>query len=115
MEKFKEDCIFCKIIKGEAPSDVVYEDDIVKVIKNIEPVSKVHLLVIPKSHTDNITEYENDDLLLGKIINSAKKVADKLNLDSYRLIVNTGKGAGQSVMHTHVHILCDEKLENTFL
>lgn len=115
-ENLKDDCIFCKIIKGKAPSKTIYEDEDVKVIENIEPVCKTHLLILPKKHTENIKEYaEGRDEELGKIFNSAKKVADKLNLDSYRLIVNVGKDAGQTVMHTHVHILSDPKLKENFI
>lgn len=112
---YKDDCVFCKILKGNLPSKIVYENDFAKVIENIEPVAKVHLLIIPKDHTDNIKEYENNPELLGKLFNTAKEVSDKLKLDSYRLIVNVGEGAGQSVMHTHIHILSDEKLKDTFI
>lgn len=114
-KNFKEDCIFCKIVNGELPSTTVYEDENVKVIENIKPVCSTHLLVIPKAHTDNLMEYEGNDLELGKVFNAAKKVADKLSLDSYRVVVNVGEDAGQSVMHTHVHILNDKSLKENFI
>lgn len=111
----KDDCIFCKILKGELPSEKVYEDEDSVVIKNIAPVVDTHLLIIPKIHTENLEEYEGKDEILGKLINTGLKVKKKLNLDSYRLIVNVGEGAGQSVMHTHIHILNDPRLKDTML
>ena len=114
-ENLKYDCIFCKILKGELPSEKVYEDEDAIVIKNIAPVANTHLLIIPKVHTENLEEYENKDEILGKLINTGLKVKRALNLDSYRLIVNVGEGAGQSVMHTHIHILNDPKLKDTMI
>lgn len=108
-----EDCVFCKIIKGEIPSKKVYEDDDVLAFYDINPIAKVHILVIPKMHIKSLQEIkeENKDLLfhlLGKINEVAKIVG--VDKTGYRVISNIGKDAGQAVKHLHFHILGGEKL-----
>lgn len=108
-----EDCIFCKIVKGEIPAQKVYEDDNVLAFNDINPAAPVHVLVIPKKHIENILKLEaEDEYILIELFNSIKKIAKELNLekDGFRLISNCGKDAGQEVMHLHFHILAGGKL-----
>lgn len=101
------DCIFCKIIKGSIPSNKVYEDDDVFAFKDINPAAPVHILIIPKKHIARVEDVrEEDSLLLGKIIYSAKKIAEDLGLEKgYRLVFNNGEDGGQTVDHIHLHLL----------
>jgi histidine triad (HIT) family protein len=101
-------CIFCKIIEKKIPSKTVYEDDLVTAFEDVNPQAPVHLLVVPKKHIPEIhsmTEADRD--LIGHLFLTAKKIADDVGLDSkgYRLVINNGVGAGQTVFHIHLHIL----------
>ncbi|MGN0812347.1 MAG: histidine triad nucleotide-binding protein [Candidatus Coproplasma sp.] len=109
-----EQCIFCRIIKGEIPSSKVYEDDIMYVFKDIEPKAKVHLLAVPKTHfklLEEMGETEADMLkyMLSKIPAIAKANGCE---NGYRLLINQGDDAGQTVFHLHIHILGGEKLSD---
>ncbi len=106
------DCIFCKIIKGEIPSAKVYEDEKMLVFKDIEPKAAVHLLAVPKTHFKLLSEMdeekaENVKYMLSKIPQIAEANGCK---DGYRLIINQGDDAGQTVFHLHIHILGGENL-----
>ena len=109
----KDNCIFCKIIAGEIPSNTIYEDDDVKVIMDIAPATKGHALVLPKDHFDNI--YDIDPEVLGKAVQVAQKVmkhATKvLGCEGYNLLQNNGEIAGQTVFHFHMHLI--PRYENT--
>ena len=108
-----EDCLFCKIIKGEIPSQKVYEDDEILAFKDIHPAAPVHILVIPKKHIDSIAKMEKEDeLLIGKIYTVINKIAEEQGVkeDGFRVIVNCGKNGGQEVMHLHFHLLAGTKL-----
>ena len=98
------DCIFCKIINGDFGTEFVYEDNDVVVFKDINPKANIHLLVVPKLHTESLNEL-NDEKLLGKLLMTVKKVTKDLGIKSYRTVINTGKEAGQEVFHLHIHIL----------
>lgn len=103
-----EDCIFCKIIKGEIPSEKVYEDDEVLAFKDIQPAAPIHILVIPKKHITNLMEISNEDSeLMGKIVVVMQKIAKQLGVDEkgFRIISNCGPDSGQEVMHLHFHLL----------
>lgn len=107
------DCLFCKIAAGEIPSKKVYEDDQVLAFYDINPMAKVHVLVIPKAHIDSvaaITE-ENADLV-AHIFTVIPKIARELGLTEggFRVVSNCGENAGQSVRHLHFHILGGEQL-----
>jgi len=106
------DCIFCKIIAGEIPSERVYEDEDVIAIRDINPQAKVHVLVMPKHHVADLTEAAAQPELLAKVFCAAAKVAEKMGLekDGYRVISNKGENGCQSVKHLHVHVLGGEKL-----
>ena len=108
-----EDCIFCKIIKGEIPSNKVYEDEDVLAFHDINPAAQIHILVIPKKHISMLTDLkEEDEALIGKIYTTINKIAKQEGFEEegFRVIVNCGKDAGQEVMHIHFHILGGKKL-----
>ncbi|MBO6020813.1 MAG: histidine triad nucleotide-binding protein [Aeriscardovia sp.] len=108
----EEDCIFCKIVSGEIPSQKVYEDEKVLAFKDIHPMAKVHVLIVPKKHLKNVEEIASfDPDLLAHIVEVAAKIAKKEYNGSYRLVFNTGLDAGQTVFHAHAHVLTGEKLE----
>ena len=108
-----EDCVFCKIIKGEIPSKKVYEDDEILAFYDINPIAKVHVLVIPKIHIKSLQELkeENKDLLfhLFEKINEVAKIVG-VDKTGFRVISNVGEDAGQAVKHLHFHIIGGEKL-----
>lgn len=102
------DCLFCKITKKELKSDIVYEDDLVVVFKDINPRAPIHLLVVPKEHIGSINELEpKHQEIISQMILVAKKVAQQLSFadKGYKLIFNVGRDGGQVVDHIHLHIL----------
>lgn len=101
-------CLFCKIVAKEIPGDVVYEDEHALAFKDLRPVAPTHVLVVPKKHIAAIHDLTPDDAAtIGNVFVAARKVADQLGLTAagYRLVVNDGDAAGQSVHHIHVHVL----------
>lgn len=107
-----DNCLFCKIIKGEIPSTKVYEDDDMLIIKDVAPQAKIHLLLLPKEHYANIVEMTDAQAAtLAKCIKKLSTLTDELGLQGgFRLVSNKGADACQSVKHLHVHILGGEKL-----
>ena len=99
--------LFEKIINREIPSDILYEDDLSFVIKDINPQAPTHLLIIPKKVIPKLSDASKDDqMTLGHLMLVAGKIADELGLDeTFRLVVNNGAKAGQSVFHLHLHLL----------
>ncbi len=109
------DCLFCKIIKGEIPSSKVYEDELVYAFRDIQPAAPTHILIIPKEHICCANKLEDTHKeLLGHIILTAKKIAEAEGVaeDGYRIINNCGEDAGQTVFHLHFHLLAGEKFKN---
>lgn len=104
-----EDCIFCKIANGEIPSDTVFENDKVKAFRDLNPQAPVHVLVIPKKHYASLNEID-DFSVMADIFDGVRNVVKKLNITEYRTIINTGKSAGQTVFHIHVHVLAGKTL-----
>ncbi len=102
----KDDCLFCKIIAGEVPSTIVYEDDDVLAFEDTNPMMPVHTLVVPKNHYDHIADDLPDDEM-GRLLNTVGKIAEIKGIadSGFRVIVNTGDDACQSVHHLHVHVL----------
>ena len=100
------DCIFCKIIKKENPSDIVYEDDEVLAFNDIDPKAPTHILAIPKQHVTSIADLK-DMGVADKLLNVLKNLAKEkgLNESGYRIVVNHGKQGGQAVFHLHFHLL----------
>ena len=108
-----DNCIFCKIANKEIPSKFVYEDEQVVAFNDLNPVAPTHVLIVPKEHRLNLSQYEEkDEQLLGHILTVAAHIARELGLEEsgYRVITNAGPDAGQSVMHTHFHLLGGRKL-----
>lgn len=106
-----DDCLFCKIGAKEVPAKVRYEDDDFIAFDDINPKAKIHVLLIPKRHIHSLAALEDSDQdLIGKLMFTAKKVAKEAGLDSFRLVFNSGRDAGQAVDHLHLHILGGNKL-----
>ncbi len=107
-----QDCLFCKIERNEIPSEMVYQDEDVIVIKDISPKAEVHLLVIPRKHIASLNELlPEDQPIMGKIMLLLPELAKKLGLhNGFRTIINTGKGGGQEVFHIHFHLLAGQSL-----
>ena len=108
-----EDCIFCKIIKKEIPSTIVYEDNEIIAFKDIQPAAPIHILVIPKKHIPSLVELQKEDeAVIGKIYTVINKIAEEQGVKEkgYRVIVNCGKDGGQEVGHLHFHLLAGKQL-----
>lgn len=102
-----ENCIFCKIVRGEIPSRKLYEDDEVIAFHDINPVAPVHFLIVPRLHVDSLYQAEDKHRgILGKVLVLAGKLAkDNGCHDGFRTIINTGRIARQEVYHVHIHVL----------
>ena len=100
-------CLFCQIAAGERPATVVYRGNDVIAIRDINPQAPTHILIIPTKHIVSVAEADvEDEDLIGRLISTAKAIAQQENLSNgYRLVINTGSQAGQSVFHLHVHLL----------
>ena len=107
------DCLFCKIIEGEIPSQCLYEDDKIYVFKDIDPQAPVHFLVIPKKHIDSLdTMADEDAKLIGYVFKKIRDLAKEQGLkDGYRVVNNIGEDGGQSVKHMHFHVLGGRSLQ----
>lgn len=105
-------CLFCKFVSGEIPVSKVYEDDDFIIIRDIEPKAKNHFLAIPKAHFKLLAEMdEAQSMMLGRMFKKISTLSDLLELEKgYRLVINQGEDAGQSVFHLHVHILSGQKM-----
>jgi len=102
------DCLFCKIINGDIPADIVYQDDDVLGFRDLSPQAPTHILFIPKKHISTVNDLEaNDAELIGKLYLAAKHVAhdESFAEEGYRLTMNCNAGAGQTVFHIHLHVL----------
>ena len=101
------DCLFCKILAGEIPSDKIYEDDKMFVFKDLYPKAEVHLLAIPRVHIESLNEVSDEhDEVIAHMIKQLPKLAKEQGLkDGFRTIINTGEGGGQVVFHLHMHLL----------
>jgi len=102
------DCLFCKISEGSVPSDKVYESDTLFAINDINPQAPTHILIIPRIHQDTLLDVEEKDhVLMVSVISVANQLAKEKGLDKsgFRLVVNCGADAGQSVFHIHFHLL----------
>lgn len=102
------DCLFCKIVNKEIPAEIVYEDDSILAIKDINPAAPVHLLIMPKTHIPSLNEAEGDNIeTLGHIQLVASRLAHDFGISEqgYRLVNNCGKWGGQDIFHLHYHLL----------
>ncbi len=102
-----QDCLFCKIISGEIPADIVFRDDHALAFRDIDPQAPTHLIIVPLRHIQKVTDIGIDDLdIMGHLFFVAKKIAEDLSLsDGFRLVINCGRDAGQEVQHIHMHML----------
>lgn len=99
-----DECVFCKIVSGELTTEFLFEDDKVLAFTDLYPQAPIHIIIIPRIHYNSIKEIE-DKGLIGHLFTVGNEVAKKLELGSYRFVINTGKEAGQSVFHLHLHLL----------
>lgn len=109
------DCIFCKIVSGEAKSTVVYRDEQVTAFRDVHPVAPTHILIVPNRHIDSVGTLEpEDEPLMGYIFTVARKLAEDegISQGGYRLITNTGANGGQSVFHLHVHLIGGQRMKH---
>lgn len=107
------DCLFCKIIDGEIPGDIVYENDNVLAFKDINPIAPVHILVIPKEHIATLNDLEEKHTqTMGELFLAAKKIAsDKgISESGYRTVFNCNKDAQQTVFHIHLHLIAGRQM-----
>lgn len=101
-----DDCIFCKIIRGDIPAQKLHEDDDVVAFWDLSPQAPTHFLVIPKKHVaDPASLAPEDQELMGKVTRTAARLAKENNIADFRLVMNNGAGAGQTVFHLHMHVL----------
>lgn len=109
-----QDCLFCKIISKEIPAEIVYEDDRTLAFKDIRPAAPAHILVIPKKHIPTLVDLQAEDTeLMGHIVFTASRLADKLGLseEGFRLVSNCKEAGGQTVFHIHFHLIGGRQLQ----
>ena len=102
------DCLFCSIIDGRIKGEIVYQDDAVLAFKDIRPEAPVHVLIVPRKHIESVSSLQSEDLpVIGAVFSAAAKLAKDLGIaeSGYRVVVNNGAAAGQSVFHLHYHLL----------
>ncbi|MDP2759753.1 MAG: histidine triad nucleotide-binding protein [Sideroxyarcus sp.] len=102
-----DDCLFCRIARGEIPGRKIYEDDEVLAFHDIHPVAPVHFMLVPKQHIVSLLEVEpSQQALLGKMLLLASKLAREQGLQSgFRTVINSGEGGGQEIFHLHIHVI----------
>ncbi len=109
------DCVFCKIVTGEIPADILYQDDEIIAFRDINPLAPTHLLIIPRKHIPSLARLsEADSPLVGNMVNAANQLAKREGVaeGGYRLVLNCGKQGGQLVPHLHMHLLGGRQLSN---
>lgn len=106
-EQTVAECIFCRIARGEIPAQLVYEGADVVAFRDLNPQAPTHILVIPRRHLSSLHQSGEDPALLGTLLRAAREVAEGAEIDAsgYRVVINTGPDAGQSVAHLHLHVL----------
>jgi len=113
MERTMDACVFCRIVAGQAPASVVYEDDEIIAIRDVNPQAPLHLLVIPRKHVRTLSDLgEGEDQLVGRMIRRAAALAadNGVAAQGYRTVFNCERGAGQTVFHIHLHVLGGRRL-----
>ena len=101
------DCIFCRIVRGKAPARIIYQDEDVTAFHDLHPRAPTHILIVPNQHISGVAAANAEDgPVLGKLLLVARRLAEQEDVvDGYRLVINNGRQAGQSVFHLHVHLL----------
>ena len=103
-----DDCIFCKIISGENPGEIIYQDNQVTAFRDIHPVAPIHVLITPNHHIASLSEIrEEDENLIGHLFLVANQIAEQegIQKNGYRLIINHGAHGGQEIFHLHLHLI----------
>ena len=100
-------CVFCDIVQQKSPARIVYQDEEVTAFHDIHPRAPIHILIVPNRHIVGVAHVEPEDVsVLGKLFTTARSLAEQVGItDGYRMVVNNGPGAGQSVFHLHLHLL----------
>jgi histidine triad (HIT) family protein len=114
-DKNMDDCLFCKIVKGEIPATIVYQDEQLMAFRDINPVAPTHILVIPKKHISGTNDVsKEDEQLLGHMLTVVKPITDLEGIteSGYRLIINSGPDANQVVFHLHLHIMGGHRMRH---
>jgi histidine triad (HIT) family protein len=109
------DCVFCNIVAGKIPADVVYQDDEIFAFRDIHPIAPTHILVIPKRHIAGLTELAQHDLpLIARMVAVSNDLAEQegVSKKGYRLVINSGKEGGQLVPHLHMHLIGGRQLSD---
>ena len=108
------DCIFCKIVAGESPSEQLYEDEDIIVFKDIGPQAPFHAVIIPKSHIATLNDLRDEQAeLMGRFFLVARNLAAEHHLPGYRVVINTNPEGGQVVFHVHMHLLGGRQMQGT--
>jgi histidine triad (HIT) family protein len=113
MPDYQPWCTFCRIVNGKAPAEILYQDDLVTAFRDIHPQAPTHVLVVPNRHIGTVAAVSADDAeLLGHLFTVANRLADEEGIarSGYRLVINNGPQAGQSVNHLHLHLLGGRRL-----
>jgi len=105
-----DECVFCKIVSGDIPAEVVAEGEGWLAFRDLDPKAPVHVLVVPRQHLADIGELGSDPAAAAAVVTGIGTVAGQLGLTAYRTVFNTGAGAGQSVFHVHAHVLSGRDL-----
>ena len=109
------ECIFCKIVNGKSPANIVYKDEAVTAFLDIHPVTPTHILIVPNKHIASVNDiHPEDEPLMAKLFTVAKKLAEREDIyeDGYRLIVNTGEHGRQVVFHLHMHLMGGQRMRH---
>jgi histidine triad (HIT) family protein len=109
--KMNQDCLFCRIVRGEVPAEKIYEDERVLAFQDIHPQAPIHILLIPKKHIGNILALESEDVsLAGEILLRGAEIARQQNWSNFRLVSNNGAQAQQTVYRLHFHLLSGRRM-----
>lgn len=109
----QEDCIFCQIVAGVVPAEIVYQNDEITAFWDQLPAAPIHILIVPNRHISSVNEMEaKDAALLGRLMLKAREIAAEQGVHDkgYRLLVNVGKGGGQTIFHLHLHLFAGPHL-----
>ena len=105
------DCLFCSIVAGDIPAEIVAESETAVAFRDVNPQAPLHVLVVPRTHVANAGELaEREPETVAELVRVARQVTTEAGQDSYRLVLNTGAEAGQSVFHAHLHVLAGRPL-----
>lgn len=110
-----DSCIFCKIVSGSAKAEIIYHDDQATAFRDIHPVARTHILIVPNKHIESVGTFSvEDEPLIGHLFSVAQKIArdEGIAQNGYRLITNTGIDGGQSVFHLHVHLIGGNRMKH---